>query len=43
MSESGEQWSPFRATQRVVTQRPGFDWEARITTMHVLPVRVHDA
>jgi hypothetical protein len=29
MSESVEQWKPFSSTQRVVTQRPGFDWEAR--------------
>lgn len=43
MSENGEQWCPFSATQRVITQRAGFDWEARITMMHVLPVRVHDA
>jgi len=43
MSESGEQWRPFTATQRVITQRPGFDWEARIAMMPGLPVRVHDA
>ena len=43
MSESGEQWSPFSANQRVITRQPGFDWEARIAIMHVLPVWVHDA
>ncbi|MEW6572491.1 MAG: DUF6544 family protein [Bacillota bacterium] len=31
MSETGEQWKPFTSTQRVITQRPGFDWEARVT------------
>jgi hypothetical protein len=43
MSETGEQWKPFTSTQRVVTQRPGFDWDGRIAIMPGLPVRVHDA
>lgn len=43
MSESGEQWKPFTSTQRVITQRPGFDWEGRIKMMPGLTVRVHDA
>jgi len=43
MSEAGEQWKPFISTQRVITQRPGFDWEARISIMPGLSVRVHDA
>lgn len=43
MSETGEQWSPFVSTQRVSTQRPGFDWEGRIAMMPGLAVRVHDA
>jgi len=43
MSESGEQWKPFTSTQRVITRRPGFDWEARIKMMPGLTVRVHDA
>ena len=43
MSESGEQWKPFTSTQRVITQRPGFDWEARIKMMPGLTARVHDA
>src|SRR5574337_1212376 len=30
MSETGEQWKPFTSTQRVITRRPGFDWEGRI-------------
>ncbi len=29
-SETTERWRPFVSTQRVITRRPGFDWEARI-------------
>jgi Family of unknown function (DUF6920) len=43
MSEAGEQWKPFISTQRVLTRRPGFDWDARIALLPGLPVRVHDA
>jgi hypothetical protein len=43
MSETGEQWRPFTSTQRGVTRRPGFDWEARIVMMPGLTARVHDA
>jgi len=30
LGESGERWKPFRSSQRVVTRRPGFDWDARV-------------
>jgi hypothetical protein len=43
MDATGDQWKPFSSTQRVITQRPGFDWEARIAVMPGLPVHVHDA
>jgi hypothetical protein len=44
MSVTGaDQWKPFSSTQRVITQRPGFDWEARVAMLPGLPVRVHDA
>jgi hypothetical protein len=44
MAATGDdQWRPFSSTQRVITQRPGFDWEARIAMLPGLPVRVHDA
>ena len=33
MSETGDQWKPFSSTQRVVAQRPGFDWEARVAML----------
>ena len=42
-SEARERWKPFVSTQRVVTQRPGFDWDARIVMMPAVAVRVHDA
>lgn len=43
VSEAGEQWKPFASTQRVLTRRPGFDWDGRISMLPGLPVRVHDA
>jgi len=43
MSDTGELWRPFSSTQRVITHRPGFDWDARIRMMPGLTVRVHDA
>jgi len=43
MSETEERWRPFTSTQRIITRRPGFDWEARITLMPGFSVRVHDA
>lgn len=43
MSEGVVRWMPFTSTQRVVTRRPGFDWDARIAWFPGIPVRVHDA
>lgn len=43
LGESGEQWKPFTSTERVVTKRPGFVWDGRITMMPGLAVGVHDA
>ncbi len=43
MGEAADQWKPFTSTQRVVTRRPGFDWDGRVAMMPGLPVRVHDA
>lgn len=42
-SERGEQWAPFTSTQRVVTRRPGFVWDARVAMVPGVPVYVHDA
>ena len=43
MGEATDQWKPFTSTQRVVTRRPGFDWDGRVAMISGLPVRVHDA
>ena len=43
MSETKEQWKPFTSEQRVITQRPGFDWDASVSMLPGIPVRVHDA
>ena len=43
MSGTGEKWKKFTSTQRVIAQRPGFDWEGRIEMMPGLTARVHDA
>jgi hypothetical protein len=43
MSETGEQWKPFSSTQRVIIQRPGFVWDARIRMAPGMTVHVHDA
>ena len=43
MSETEAKWSPFTSTQLVITQRPGFDWDARIQMAPGLNVFVHDA
>jgi hypothetical protein len=43
ISETGEAWKPFTSQQVVVTRRPGFDWDARITMFPGVAVHVHDA
>lgn len=43
LGEAEERWCPFTASQRVVTARPGFDWDARIALAPGLKVFVHDA
>ena len=43
MGETAEQWKPFTAKQRVITQRPGFDWDARVMMVPGVAVHVHDA
>ncbi len=43
MGEATDQWKPFTSDQKVVAQRPGFDWDGRIAMLPGLPVRVHDA
>ncbi|HRP25445.1 DUF6544 family protein [Thauera sp.] len=42
-SETGERWRPFTSRQHVVTRRPGFVWDARVSMAPGLAVHVHDA
>ena len=43
MNETGEQWRPFRSTQRVLTRGPSFVWDGRIRMLPGLQAHVHDA
>lgn len=43
MGETPDQWKPFTSDQKVVTRRPGFDWDGRIAVLPGVSVRVHDA
>ena len=43
MSETGERWKPFTSTQRIITRRPGFVWDARIRMAPAMTAFVHDA
>ncbi len=43
MSATGEQWKPFTARQRVVTRRPGFLWDAQVSMLPCVTVRVVDS
>lgn len=43
LSESGARWRPFTSRQRVVTRRPGFLWDGRVSLLPGLTVHVHDA
>jgi len=43
MGKTVDRWKPFTSIQRVVTRRPGFDWDARVAMLPGVPVLVHDA
>jgi hypothetical protein len=43
MSSSAGRWRPFVSTQRVITRRPGFAWDGRISMIPGVRVYVHDA
>jgi hypothetical protein len=43
MSETAPRWKAFTSDQKVVVQRPGFDWNARIAMAPGMSVHVHDA
>lgn len=43
MSATSENWKPFTSRQHVVTKRPGFLWDAKVSMFPGLPVRVVDS
>jgi hypothetical protein len=43
MGETTDQWKPFTSRQRVVTRRPGFVWDGKVSMLPGLNVHVHDA
>ncbi len=43
LSPTGEQWKPFTSRQRVITRRPGFLWDAQISMLPGVAVRVVDS
>jgi len=43
LSATDEQWKPFTSRQRVVTRHPGFLWDAQVSMLPGLAVRVVDA
>lgn len=43
MSPTGEQWKAFTSRQRVTTRRPGFLWDASISMLPGVRVRVVDS
>ena len=43
MSATAENWKPFTSTQRVITDRPGFDWDARVEMFPGVAAHIHDA
>ena len=43
MGETTVNWKPFTSTQRVVTQRPGFDWDAGVMMFPGVAAHIHDA
>jgi hypothetical protein len=42
MSATGEHWKSFTSRQRIVTRRPGFLWDAQVSMLPGLTVRVVD-
>ena len=43
LSATGEQWKPFTSQQRIVTRRPGFLWDAQVSMLPGVTVRVVDS
>lgn len=43
LSATSERWSAFTSRQRIITRRPGFLWDARVSLLPGLAVRVIDS
>ena len=43
MGTTVDNWKPFTSTQRVITNRPGFDWDARVMLFPGIAAHIHDA
>jgi hypothetical protein len=43
LSATDEQWKPFTSQQRIVIHRPGFVWDAQVSMLPGVAVRVHDS
>lgn len=43
LSATDEQWKPFTSRQRIVTRRPGFLWDAQVSMLPGVTVRVVDS
>jgi hypothetical protein len=43
LSATGAQWKPFRSKQRIITCRPGFLWDAKVSMLPGVRVRVVDS
>lgn len=43
LSATAEQWKPFTSSQRVVTRRPGFLWNAQVAMFPGVPAQVEDS
>jgi hypothetical protein len=43
LSATTDQWKPFTSRQRVVTRKPGFLWDARVTLFPGIPALVEDS
>ena len=43
MAATAENWKPFTSTQLIITDRPGFDWDARVDMFPGVAAHIHDA
>ena len=43
LSATEDNWKPFTSTQRVVTKRAGFDWDARVKMFPGVAAHIHDS